>query len=101
MSLPTPGVGGPTVTFGSTPGKERPASAAAPTPKQPPALAEWYEGEWRRGLRHGRGTAHYTSGECYVGEWVDGERKGVGSLAHKPGARLVQPVTMRGLTGSL
>ena len=43
---------------------------------------EAYEGEWHRGVRHGRGVTMLPSGECYVGEWCQGKRQGTGSLAN-------------------
>ena len=28
-----------------------------------------YEGQWRGGIRHGRGTMKWPAGSCYTGEW--------------------------------
>ena len=39
---------------------------------------QWYEGELRRGLRHGVGTFHYADGSKYQGEWRHGEKHGLG-----------------------
>jgi len=44
---------------------------------------EAYEGEWKRGVRHGRGVTMLPNGECYVGEWCRGKRQGTGSLANR------------------
>ena len=33
-----------------------------------------YKGEWKGGLFHGQGTYTWSNGEKYVGEWKDGER---------------------------
>ncbi|AGO84443.1 Morn repeat domain containing protein [Pandoravirus salinus] len=39
---------------------------------------ERYEGEWRRGMRHGMGTTIYTRGDRHSGKWHDGRRCGDG-----------------------
>jgi len=37
-----------------------------------------YEGEWKRGEKHGKGYMTYADGAIYEGEWVDGEKHGKG-----------------------
>ena len=75
------GSAGPAVV----PPRSRPGSAVATV-----SGGEWYEGEWLRGRRHGRGAALFPNGECYVGDWIEGMRKGVGTLASRPGEKPVQ-----------
>ncbi|WBR14597.1 Morn repeat protein [Pandoravirus kuranda] len=41
-------------------------------------FVERYEGEWRRGLRHGMGTTTYSRGDLHNGRWDDGRRCGDG-----------------------
>ena len=75
------GSAGPAVV----PPRSRPGSAVATV-----SGGEWYEGEWLRGRRHGRGAALFPNGECYVGDWIEGMRNGVGTLASRPGEKPVQ-----------
>lgn len=35
-----------------------------------------YDGDWRLGRRHGRGTLHFADGGYILGTWVDGELTG-------------------------
>lgn len=35
-----------------------------------------YEGEWRQGLKEGRGRLSFPSGDCYEGEWLNDQRHG-------------------------
>lgn len=35
-----------------------------------------YEGEWKDGMRHGKGTFYYTNGDKYVGDWKDDVQDG-------------------------
>ena len=37
-----------------------------------------YNGEWRKGKMHGKGTHTYRNGEIYEGEWAEGKRHGKG-----------------------
>ena len=74
----------------AAPPRTRPGSAVASL-----SGGEWYEGEWLRGRRHGRGTAVFPNGECYVGDWVEGVRRGVGYLAHRPGQAPVEAQPLR------
>ncbi len=48
-------------------------AATIPLTPSPPSAAiyESYEGDYRRGLRHGRGTYTYVNGTKYVGEIID------------------------------
>ena len=39
-----------------------------------------YEGEWKNGKKHGQGTFTYTNGDKYVGKWKDGKENGQGSI---------------------
>ena len=40
---------------------------------------DWYEGEFKDNLRHGKGTQHYISGDKYVGDWKYDYKSGKGS----------------------
>ena len=35
-----------------------------------------YEGEWRKGLKHGQGTMSFPSGDSYQGDWWQDQRHG-------------------------
>ena len=37
-----------------------------------------YEGDWKDGMRHGKGTFYYTNGDKYVGDWKDDVQDGKG-----------------------
>lgn len=39
-----------------------------------------YRGEWKNGLRHGRGKHFYKTGKIYTGSWENGEKHGEGIL---------------------
>ena len=49
------------------------------TPGLPATLL--YEGEWVKGIRQGKGTYKYASGEEYTGEWYMNERHGQGNIS--------------------
>ena len=80
------------------------SSAAAASPPRPPSTEQYlgevdaeglrhgrgrceylaypggvYEGEWRRGVRHGRGRMLGRDGRTYDGEWRDGVKDGAGT----------------------
>lgn len=38
----------------------------------------YYEGCWRKNLKHGKGRYCYTNGDCYCGDWYRGLRHGIG-----------------------
>lgn len=42
-----------------------------------------YEGEYKDGLKHGRGSMRYPNGDLYEGEWVDNKPHGDGSYTYK------------------
>ena len=42
-----------------------------------------YEGEFRNGLPHGKGTIFYAEGATYIGEWKKGLRQGEGKYTFK------------------
>ena len=47
-----------------------------------------YEGEWKRGKRHGTGKYTYSresTGDNYSGDWLDDKRSGFGTLTMKSG----------------
>jgi hypothetical protein len=44
-----------------------------------------YEGEWLRGVYHGRGKLHYADGRNYDGEWCEGVMHGKGHFAYANG----------------
>eukprot|EP00092_Neocalanus_flemingeri_P049962 GFUD01057600.1.p2 GENE.GFUD01057600.1~~GFUD01057600.1.p2 ORF type:complete len:143 (+),score=36.79 GFUD01057600.1:24-431(+) len=39
-----------------------------------------YTGDWREGVRHGRGVNTFSNGDVYTGEWDNDERHGHGEL---------------------
>ncbi|WP_456376081.1 hypothetical protein [Lutibacter sp.] len=42
-----------------------------------------YEGKFKKGLPHGKGTLKYSSSEFYIGEWKNGLEDGKGKLYYK------------------
>ncbi|MCX7679923.1 MAG: hypothetical protein N2316_12010, partial [Spirochaetes bacterium] len=42
------------------------------------ASGERYEGEWKEGLRHGIGRAHWPDGDSYIGQWMHDHPHGKG-----------------------
>jgi hypothetical protein len=44
-----------------------------------------YEGEWKDGVRDGRGILMYANGNVYEGEWKDSVRDGRGILMYANG----------------
>ena len=45
-------------------------------------FTDGYEGEWKEGAEHGRGTREYPDGSKYEGEWKDGKRHGRGTCEY-------------------
>ena len=46
-----------------------------------------YEGDWKRGEIHGQGTYYFSGGDKYVGEWRDGKKHGQGTYFFSEGDR--------------
>lgn len=46
-----------------------------------------YEGEWKNGERHGKGTFYYTNGDKYIGDWVRDVQHGKGIYYFQNGER--------------
>jgi len=46
-----------------------------------------YEGDWKRGEIHGQGTYYFSGGDKYVGEWRDGKKYGQGAYFFSEGDR--------------
>eukprot|EP00698_Gefionella_okellyi_P004867 TRINITY_DN14500_c0_g1_i1.p1 TRINITY_DN14500_c0_g1~~TRINITY_DN14500_c0_g1_i1.p1 ORF type:complete len:926 (+),score=221.90 TRINITY_DN14500_c0_g1_i1:136-2778(+) len=46
---------------------------------------EWYEGQWKDGLRHGYGVYRYDDGAIYRGEWRGNKKTGIGVLIRGDG----------------
>lgn len=44
-----------------------------------------YDGEWRGGMRHGRGTIVWSDGAKYEGEWAFNAATGQGKFTHTEG----------------
>ncbi len=44
------------------------------------ASGDTYDGEWRGGLAHGKGTYRFSTGEIYEGDFVKGLQHGFGIL---------------------
>jgi hypothetical protein len=47
------------------------------------ANGDRYDGEWKDGERHGKGTCAYANGDRYTGKWVDDPWSGVGQMNKK------------------
>ena len=46
---------------------------------------EYYIGQWKNGLSHGKGTVCYSNGDKYEGDWVNDKREGNGKYIRKNG----------------
>jgi hypothetical protein len=46
-----------------------------------------YEGEYRNGVRHGRGVYRFASGAVYDGEYVNGKKHGQGTFIYSDGSK--------------
>ena len=46
-----------------------------------------YEGEWRNGKGHGKGSYTFPNGEKYIGEYKEGEVHGKGTLTFPDGEK--------------
>ncbi len=46
-----------------------------------------YEGEWKNGKKHGKGTMDYANGNKYTGIWVNDNRAGQGVFTWTNGNR--------------
>eukprot|EP00438_Fugacium_kawagutii_P033875 Skav201120 [mRNA] locus=scaffold185:476810:491022:- [translate_table: standard] len=86
---------------GGNPPVEASKSKAAPSPGAPAAPApvvasdgdgynykvfpdgSRYEGQWKDGLKHGKGRFIYPDGDVYDGEWQDGKAHGHGTYTSK------------------
>ena len=44
-----------------------------------------YIGEFKNGMKHGKGTIHYYNGDKFVGEFKDGEKNGKGKFTYSSG----------------
>ena len=44
-----------------------------------------YQGEWRQGLKHGKGRMSHSNGDMYEGEWWEGAMCGRGRYVHSNG----------------
>ena len=44
-----------------------------------------YIGQWKNGLRHGKGKQIWTDGSVYEGFWKDNRACGIGRLIHSNG----------------
>jgi hypothetical protein len=44
-----------------------------------------YEGQWRKGLRHGKGKMSFKSGGVYEGEFIKGYKCGWGRMTYPSG----------------
>ncbi len=49
--------------------------------------ADWYDGYFENGLKHGRGISSYANGDLYVGEFKNDRRSGFGAIKYKAGGR--------------
>ena len=46
-----------------------------------------YEGDWKRGKKHGQGAYYFSGGDKYEGEWKDGKKHGQGAYFFSEGDR--------------
>ena len=44
-----------------------------------------YEGDWRKGLRHGKGVMKFKSGGVYEGDFKNGYKSGWGKMTYPSG----------------
>ena len=49
----------------------------------------WYDGEWQRGLRHGKGVRLFSNGNKYIGAFSEGEMEGEGIMLYANGDQYV------------
>lgn len=56
-----------------------------PSLTQPAREKNWYEGEFRDGVRCGRGVFYYANGARYEGEWKDNVKEGHGLFFYEDG----------------
>ena len=43
---------------------------------------DFYEGEWKAGMRHGKGSTRYSSGDCFDGTYIRDHKEGTGVLTY-------------------
>ena len=48
-------------------------------------LPSVYEGDWKDGKRHGKGTYKYADGRVYEGDWKDDNKHGKGTFKSPDG----------------
>ena len=58
-----------------------------------------YSGQWKAGLRHGRGTFLYANGASYNGEWNRGHKQGQGLYVFEDGRIYSGPFHRDNMTG--
>ena len=47
---------------------------------------DYYIGQWKKGLRHGKGIQYYSNGKIkYDGDWINGKKEGNGRYNYKNG----------------
>ena len=51
-----------------------------------PISGDIYDGEWKDGKYHGKGTIEYSDSTKYLGEWKDGKRHGQGTYIMSDGS---------------
>ena len=50
-----------------------------------------YEGEWKNGFLHGKGTKYYSNGKIeYEGDWKNGFEDGNGTLNYENGSKMYE-----------
>lgn len=47
----------------------------------------WYKGDWANGVKHGEGTFRYPDKSKYIGEWKEGLKHGHGTYTYPNGDR--------------
>lgn len=59
-----------------------------------------YQGDWKAGLKNGRGTHSFASGDQFEGEWENGWMHGLGVYTWKIGDKYIGEVRRRAPTAS-
>ena len=48
--------------------------------------AEFYIGEWKNDMKHGKGKFLYSNGDIYDGEWINDKKDGLGKMIYNDGS---------------
>ncbi|CEL94599.1 unnamed protein product [Vitrella brassicaformis CCMP3155] len=76
----------PNAAGSGVPSPLEPSAAHGPSSALTQQLLNKYDGQWRDGARHGRGTFWYANGAKYDGVWVKDEKHGHGRFTFEDGS---------------